>query len=177
MGRKQNDAGFDPPPVVADIARTIDHFELDVADHDATIIPRFRVPQQDRGIPSVLQRLACFFHRKPDHAGDFPVGLAAGSAVGFFAIPARAFLFSSADFQQSPDNWFSPVYFSLPPAHLRGLGVCAHLAELGRGADRPPLDLTALDRLKTGLRDSGADHARCKDHRRRVVGEPDRLSR
>jgi hypothetical protein len=70
--------------VVADIARTIDHFELDVTDHDASIIPRFRVPQQDRGIPSVLQRLACLSHRKPAHAGDFPGGLAAGSGVGFF---------------------------------------------------------------------------------------------
>ena len=81
-GRKQDDAGYDPPPVVADIARTIDHFELDVADHDASIIPCFRVPQQDRGIPSVLQRLACLSQRKPDRAGDFPGELAAGSAVG-----------------------------------------------------------------------------------------------
>jgi len=90
--------------------------------------------------------------------GTSPASLPPEQPLAFFAIPARTFIFSSADFRRSPENWFSPVYFFLPPAHLRGLGVYAHLAELGRGADRPPLDPTALDRPKTGLRESGADH-------------------
>jgi hypothetical protein len=85
----------------------------------------------------------------------------------FWAIPARAFISCQPIFGDNLKTGFHRSTF-LAAAYLRRPGVCAHLAELGRGADRPPLEPTAMDRLKTGLRESGVDHAQCNHHRQRA---------